>query len=248
MSGHAVLILIDGKTVFEEYQNGYSADKATQLHSATKSFWGPLVAAMIADGLISSFDERVSDTLVEWKKDAEKSQITIRQLLDLTAGLSQDVRALQGERGSASNMYEYAIGLRSVSRPGERFQYGPAAYYVLGALISKKVEGKYDDPVDYLARRIFAPLGVRIADWDRDSAGNQHTPNGAYLTARDWARYGQLLLQGGNWEGKQIIPRDLLEQCFQKSAVNAGYGLTFWLNNPGGFGERLSSQARRPEA
>jgi CubicO group peptidase (beta-lactamase class C family) len=245
LSGHAVLVAIDGKIVFEEYQNGYTADRATHIYSATKSFWGPAVAAMIADGLVSSYDEKVSDTLSEWKKDSTKSRITIRMLLDLTAGVAQDVRALQGH-GSASDMYAHALELRIVSTPGERFQYGPSAYYVLGALIARKVQPRYKDPVDYLEQRIFAPLGIRIADWERDRSGNPHIPNGAYLTARDWMKYGRFLLQGGMWEGRQIVPRALLEECFRPSRVNAGYGLTFWLNRPGGFGERMSAPSGTP--
>jgi CubicO group peptidase (beta-lactamase class C family) len=245
LDGHAVLVAIDGKTVFEEYQNGSSADRATNIYSATKSFWGPVVAAMIADGLVSSFDENVSDTVVEWKKDPVKSRITIRQLLNLTAGVAQDVRALKGD-GSASDMYAYSLGTRVVSDPGQRFQYGPAAYYVLGTLITRKVRGKYHDPVDYLAHRIFEPLGIKIADWERDGAGNPHMPGGAHLTARDWMKYGQFLLQGGMWQGRQIVPRDLLEECFRPSAVNPGYGLTFWLNNPGGISERTTAPKGTP--
>ena len=245
MSGHAVLISIDGKIVFEEYQNGYSADRATNIYSATKSFWGPAVAAMIADGLLSSYDENVSETLVEWKEDAAKSRITVRQLLDLSAGLAQDLRALKGE-GSAQNMYEYALGLRQASQPGERFQYGPASFYVLGEFISRKLGSKYKDPLDYLTKRILDPLGIRYTEWLRDSAGNPHVPNGAHLTARDWWRFGQFLLQRGEWEGRQIVPRDLLVESIRPSRLNPGYGLTFWLNNPNGFGERMSAPSGTP--
>ena len=94
--GRAVLVLVDGKTVFERYDNGSTADTATHLHSATKGFWGPVIAAMIEDKLIESYDELASKTLPEWKGDPRKSRITLRHLLTLSAGLEQDITNLQG--------------------------------------------------------------------------------------------------------------------------------------------------------
>ena len=94
--GRAVLVMVDGKIMFERYDNGFGPDTATHLHSATKGFWGPVIAAMIEDGLIESFDELASKTLPEWKDHPRKSRITLRHLLSLNAGLVQDVVNLQG--------------------------------------------------------------------------------------------------------------------------------------------------------
>ena len=85
--GRAVLVMVDGKIVFERYDNGFGPNTATHLHSATKGFWGPVIAAMIEDGLIESFDELASKTLPEWKRHPRKSRITLRHLLTLSAGL-----------------------------------------------------------------------------------------------------------------------------------------------------------------
>lgn len=244
--GRAMLVLVDGKVVFERYDNGHTAEKTTHLHSATKSFWGPVVAAMIEDGLISSFDEPVSQTLPEWKGDPRKKRITVRQLLNLTSGLAEDIGQLQGSRGTAADKYSYAVGLGTVTEPGEQFRYGPSHYYLLGELMKRKLAKHRMDPLDYLRQRFLKPIGVDSTQWDRDPSGNPHIPNGAHLTARDWATFGQLLLQGGIWEGKQIIRKDLLEECFKQSRANPGYGLTFWLNRPGGRDHMGFSS--RPEA
>ncbi len=85
--GLSVLIMKGDKVVFEEYQNGHSADKPWMLASGTKSFSGVMLAAAIEDGLVTSFDEKVSDTITEWKSDPRKARITIRQLLSLTSGI-----------------------------------------------------------------------------------------------------------------------------------------------------------------
>ncbi len=234
--GRAVLVMIDGKVVFERYDNGHAADKANHLHSATKSFWGPAVAAMIEDGLIESFDELACKTLTEWKDDPRKSKITVRHLLTLTAGLEQDIRNLQGLRPAAKDLYAHATGLKADTEPGEKFRYGPSCYYALGELMKRKLAKKKQTPLDYLKERILNPIGVKIADWVHDSSGNPHIPNGAHLTARDWAKFGQWVLQGGKWDGKQVVNQDLLQECFKPCKANPGHGLTWWLNQPGGLG------------
>jgi CubicO group peptidase (beta-lactamase class C family) len=63
-------------------------------------------------------------------------------------------------------------------------------------------------------------------------------PNGAYLTAREWSKYGQFIIQNGKWDGKQIVKEKLLKECFKPSEANKGHGLTFWLNVQGGNGPR----------
>jgi CubicO group peptidase (beta-lactamase class C family) len=236
--GRSVLVMIDGKTVFERYDNGFEAETTTHLHSATKGFWGPVIAAMIEDGLIESFDEPASKTLPEWKDHPRKSRITLRNLLSLNAGLVQDVVNLQGhDRPTlAPDLYQHAIGVPALREPGTLFQYGPSCYYVLGEIMKRKLAAANETPLDYLKRRILDPIGVKTGDWVHDASGNPHIPNGANLTTREWAKYGQWLLQGGEWNGKQIVRKDLLDELVKPSRTNPGHGLALWLNQPGGQG------------
>ena len=87
-----------------------------------------------------------------------------------------------------------------------------------------------------MKERILNPIGLKIGDWVHDASGNPHIPNGAHLTARDWAKFGQWMLQGGEWNGKQIVRKDLLEELVKPSKANPGHGLAIWLNQPGGVG------------
>jgi hypothetical protein len=87
-----------------------------------------------------------------------------------------------------------------------------------------------------LKQRILEPIGVRVGDWVHDASGNPHIPNGAHLTARNWLKYGQWLLQGGEWDGKQIVAKELLDELVKPSKANPGHGLALWLNQPGGQG------------
>ena len=106
--GEALLVMQGGKVLFEDYAQGWNAQRPHLLASGTKSFTG--VAAMIAvqQGLIT-LDEKASDTLTEWKSDPRKSQITVRQLLNLSSGLQPDtedganmIRAAAGEKGDTN--------------------------------------------------------------------------------------------------------------------------------------------------
>jgi CubicO group peptidase (beta-lactamase class C family) len=232
------MVMIDGKIVFERYDNGFGAETATHLHSATKGFWGPVIAAMIEDGLIESYDELATKTLPEWKGHPRKSRITLRQLLTLSAGLVQDVVNLQGhDRPTlAPDLYKHAIGVWAAREPGATFQYGPSCYYVLGEIMKRKLLARKQTPLDYLKQRILDPIGVKVGDWVHDASGNPHIPNGAHLTAGNWAKYGQWLLQGGEWNGKQIVRKELLDELTRPSETNPGHGLALWLNQPGGQG------------
>ena len=247
--GRAVLVMVAGKIVFERYDNGYRPDTATHLHSATKGFWGPVIAAMIEDELITSYDELASKTLPEWKDHPRKSRITLRHLLTLSAGLVQDVVNLQGhDRPTlASDLYKHAIGVRALREPGAVFQYGPSCYYVLGEIMKRKLAARRQTPLDYLKQRILDSIGVTVGDWVHDASGNPHIPNGAHLTARNWAKYGQWLLQSGEWNGKQIVAKELLDELVKPSKANPGHGLALWLNQPGGQGAvGVASQRSEP--
>ena len=236
--GRAVLVMIDGRIVFERYDNGFGPDTATHLHSATKGFWGPVIAAMIEDGLIESFDELAAKTIPEWKDHPRKSRITLRHLLSLNSGLVQDVVRLQGHDREtlAPDLYKHAIGVPALRAPGAVFQYGPSCYYVLGEVMKRKLAARKQTPLDYLKQRILGPIGMTIGEWVHDASGNPHIPNGAHCTARGWAKYGQWLLQRGEWHGKQIVRQDLLDELVKPSATNPGHGLALWLNRPDGQG------------
>ncbi|MCU0724089.1 MAG: serine hydrolase [Planctomycetes bacterium] len=223
--GVSVLVMLDGKVFFEDYANGGAPDRAWELASGTKSFNGVLAAAAIQDGWLS-LDEKVCDTIAEWKDDPRKSRITLRHLLSLTAGLET------GKEGGDVPTYAEAVAKPAVTEPGEAFKYGAVPFQVFGELVRRKLADKGESPVDYLKRRVFAPIGLEFASWRKGSDGNPHMPSGAQLTARDWAKFGEFVRLGGTWEGKEVVRKELLDPCFVGSKVNPVYGLTWWLNQP----------------
>jgi len=221
--GDAVLVFRHDSLVLEDYQNGYDGRAPHALASGTKTFTCVIAALGQADSLLD-LDEPVARTLVEFRGDSLKARVTIRELLSLTSGLEPELTApWNGE-------YAAATRLPMVARPGARFAYGAASFHVFGEVMYRKLGG--EDVVAYLQRRIFGPLGIVVPFWLRDRAGHPHLAGGAALTARDWGRFGLLLLDRGRWRGRQLVPAAALAECRRGSAANAGYGLGLWLNAP----------------
>jgi len=220
--GLSVVVMKGDKIVFEQYKNGHSADTPHMLASGTKSFSGVMLAAGIEDGLVKGFDEKVSATITEWNGDARREKITLRQLLSLTSGI--DVG-----RNLRPPAYSSAIKNTSKFEPGEKFQYGPAPFQIFGEVMRRKLALKKESVMDYLKRRVLDPIGLKTARWTMQE-GQPNMPSGAFLTAREWLKFGQMLRDGGKWQGKKIIKKSLLDELSKGSKANPNYGITFWLN------------------
>ncbi len=226
--GISVLVMKGDAVVFEDYENGFTADTPWMLASGTKSFSGVMLAAAIEDKMISGFDEKVSDTITEWKSDGQKSKITIRQLLSLTSGI---------DAGQIGRVPAYADAIKFSSKydPGTHFEYGPAPFQIFGEMMTRKLKPKNESVMDYLKRRILNPIGLNVASWHIEN-GQPLLPQGANLTAREWVKFGLFLKNGGKWNGKQIVKKPLLDELVIGSKANPAYGISFWLNKKGGVG------------
>jgi CubicO group peptidase (beta-lactamase class C family) len=241
--GVSVLVMQRGEIIFEDYAPGWK-DRPHELASGTKSFAGVMAVCAVQDGLLT-LDEKVSDTVTEWKADPRKSQVTIRQLLSLSSGI-------EGGENGAPPMYRRAIVLaEATADPGTRFSYGPIPFQCFGELMRRKLEPRKESVEAYLKRRILDPIGLQVGTWAKDREGNLRMPSGASLTAREWAKFGELIRLGGKWQGKEIVPEALLKECFKPSTAKPNYGLTFWLLGRGtegieaGDGVQLPAKARR---
>lgn len=225
--GLSMLVMKEGKTVFEAYHNGHSAEKPHRLASGTKSFVGVLAMMAVEDGLFQ-LDDRASDTLSEWRSDPRKRDITIRQLLQLTSGLAPSANVLRGPK--IDNKYQWAVSIDLISKPGELFAYGPSHFFAFGELLKRKLAPRGETVRQYLYRRLLTPIGLKPKYWSNDRSGNIQLPFGAMLTARQWAVFGEFIRRQGNWDDQMLLAPHLLSECFIGSAANPIYGLTFWLS------------------
>lgn len=229
-AGVSLVVLRDGEIVCEDYPNGGSADAGWRLASGTKSFSGIIAAAAVQDGLLS-LDEQVSDTLPAWRDDPRLGQVTIAQLLSLTSGADFPGHRRPGRLPTYDQAVEVAVG---VHEPGAHFQYGSGPFQVFGAVMMAKLgaAGLDSDPHAYLQRRVLDPIGIAPTQWVSRRGGLPHLPSGAAFTARDWAQFGQFVLQGGRWDGQQLVDPAAFARLFEGSQANPAYGLTWWLAAP----------------
>ncbi len=232
--GEVLLVLLDGKPVFEDAVSGWSVESPHLLASGTKSFSGIAAALAIEDGLLS-LDEKVADTIHEWKADPRKSQVTVRQLLSLVGGIESLSGTIENTRNARAagitNRATASIDAKTLAAPGERFIYGPSQFYVFGELMKRKFAAAKTgdaDVVAYLTRKVFAPLGINPR-FLRDEAGNANLPGGCRMSAKDWAVFGEFVRNGGVHDGKRILGESTLAELMKSHGPNKSYGLTWWL-------------------
>ena len=222
--GKALLVLQNGRTVFEHYANGGSASQRWPIFSGTKSFWGIAALAAVHDGLFK-LDDPVSDTITEWKTDPRKSQITIRQLLNQSDGMDGASRL---QRPTIRDRNTMAIQLPLLANPGTAFIYGPSHLQIFSELLRRKLRRR--SVISYFETHVSRRLGLDHLNYKKDAHGNALPATGFELTAREWARLGELIVGNGKYHGRQIVPANLLREAFTGSTANPAYGLTFWLN------------------
>ena len=224
-NGVGMLVMKGDTVVFEDERLRLGNGLPWVIASGTKSFVGVMCAAAIEDSLITGFDEKVADTITEWKSDTRKSKITIRQLLSLTSGIDA------GEIAGAPT-YAESVKYAAEHDPGTHFEYGPVPFQIFGEVMTRKLKAKNETVMAYLQRRILDPIGMSISVWRKYEA-QPLLPQGVAVKAREWVKFGQLLKDRGKWKGKQIINAKLLDELIVGSKANPAYGLTFWLNADG---------------
>jgi CubicO group peptidase (beta-lactamase class C family) len=223
--GQALVVMHDGKILFEHYGNGGGVNVKQMLASGSKSFVGVAAVAAVEDGLIR-LDDTACEAITQWKADPKKSQITYRQLLTLTSGLTP------GERGAALRApgWEEIVTKPMVADPGARFAYGAYHLNAFAYALQRKLKGETFEA--YLKRRVLDPLEITVEWRFRCADGHPQVGGGAFVTARDWAAFGEFMRQGGRWKGRQVIASERLAECLTGTRQNPAYGLTWWLRKP----------------
>ncbi len=227
---HACVVVVGDEIAVERVGHGWTTTQGHSLYSGTKSFWGVLALALMSDGLLD-LDEPVGATLRSWFDDPRKRQATLRQLVQMSAGIGF------GGLGNAVPTFEKAEQCELKHAPGTTFVYSGIPLQVFGAVLAQKFQR---DPHELLFERLLDPIGVRVDDWRVLKDGRRPLPTGAVLSAQSWAAYGRFIATRGRTpSGEQIVPAEVILTCYDPAALNARYGLGWWLRPAPQFPELL---------
>ncbi|MFJ1755021.1 serine hydrolase domain-containing protein [Kitasatospora sp. NPDC088134] len=250
---HSLMIVHRGAVVAEGWWAPYSAERPHLLYSLTKSFTSVAVGLAVADGLLSP-DDRVVDVLpdhVPAGAPAQARRLTVHHLLTMTAGHPADTLAEAWEREPADLVRGF-LSLPFTAAEGTRHTYDNATTFVLARMV-ERVTGR--GLPEFLDERLFAPMGIGPAEWDRVGSGAAFGFHGLHLTTEAVAAFGELLRRGGRWGGRRLLPRAWVERAtrrhvdctpYRAGAADPdfarGYGYQFWRSRHGYHGHGAFGQ------
>ena len=246
----AVLVIHDGTIVAERYAPGFSADKALPGWSVTKSVLSALVGILVGEKRLSLEDHAL---LPEWQSsNDERAAITLEDLLRMRSGLAfseiySDPRADVAQMLYArSDMAGFAASKPVTSPPGTVWQYSSGTTNIISRILRHTIgEREYHA---FPRRALFGPLAMSSAVMEPDAAGTFVGSSYMFATARDWARFGQLYLQDGVWDGRRILPEGWVRFSATPTpqSPDGCYGAHWWLKLPKDFGGETEAASRIP--
>lgn len=217
----------NGQVIGEWYWSGRKPTTATTGFSTLKALAGTLVGIAQTQGKLN-IDQPASDFITEWKGTPSAS-VTIRQLLNMTSGRATGPMDAQ-EMVMSPDATAYAISKGQAATPGTVFQLSDSAVQTLGRVLSVAT----GQPVLQFAKaNLMDPLGMSSTTLVPDGSQSANLAFNYTTTCRDLSRLAQLYVNGGSWQGRQILSADYVNQARTGSAANPGYGFLFNLNAPG---------------
>ncbi|HEY1176666.1 MAG TPA: serine hydrolase, partial [Phytomonospora sp.] len=216
---HSLMVVRHGRVAAEGWWAPYSAERPHLLYSLTKSFTSVAVGLAIADGLLS-VDDLVVDLLPEHvPADASEQarRLTVHHLLSMSTGAPTDslTEAWRLEPGDLTKGFLRA----PLTLPeGTLHTYDNATTYVLARIV-ERVTGR--GLPEFLDERLFAPMGVDHAEWDRVASGASFGFHGLHLTTEAVAAFGELLLRGGRWGDRRLVPGEWVELATREHVASA---------------------------
>lgn len=226
---HSFLVLRRGTLAFERYFHGTHKRSSNNVHSASKSILGAAIGIAIAEGKLEGLDQPLADFL-----PAARPDIRLRHLLTMSAGIEWKEDDTEYELEKKPHWVDAILALPFPERPGEKWNYSTGLTHLLSAVIQKATGQSL---ASYARSRLLAPLGIRDERWGADPQGVSSGGCNVFLTARELAKFGQLFLQKGEWNGRQVVPRAWVEDSFRRHISprkGSEYGLLWWQRKIGG--------------
>jgi len=231
-STQSVALLKNGYLIGERYADGFNKDSYGTSWSMAKSFYAALILISIDKGEIKSLDQKVSDFLPYFNDD--RSVITIRQILNMSSGLQYPDHQHETMFFRKDHL-KYSRNVKLEKEPDTLFEYNNVNSMLLGEILQVATGMKADI---LLEERILNKIGIEKKTLWRDEAQNVLTYCCIDMSARDYAKFGQLFSNGGFWNGEQIISKELVDETFKYvwdtpnwwTDEKRGYSLHWWVS------------------
>jgi CubicO group peptidase (beta-lactamase class C family) len=242
-SVHSFMLVRHGAVVAEQWWSPGGPDVAAEIWSVSKSFTSTAVGLAIAETRVALTDRIVELLPNEAPFDIgdRLAHLTVRDLLTMTTGHAAESLP-DDERTITSRWAQRILAEPLDFEPGTHFQYNSGASYLLSAIVQTATGATL---LDYLTPRLFEPLGIQNPAWLVSPEGINTGGWGLRLRTEDLAKFGQLLLQRGQWQGKTLLPSEWVDQASARQVSNGdpreaddwrqGYGYQFWRCRHGAY-------------
>ena len=206
---HSFMMLRHGKVIAEGWWDPYKPELKHTMYSVSKSFTATAIGFAVAENKLKVTDKVISFFPEYLPKSVSPnlSQLEIKDLLTMSVGHE---KSFNQEVFTTKNWVATFLEMPIANEPGTKFLYNTSASYMLSAII-QKVTGQ--TLLDYLEPRLLKPLGITGLDWETDLDGIQVGGWGIRVKTEDMAKFGQLFLQKGKWNGKQILPESWIDEA-----------------------------------
>lgn len=238
----SILIIKDGKLAYEQYFRGMDADTPHRNYSVTKSITAMAIGVLFDDSEITDLDVAILDYYPEYplntlsNPDERKQDITLRQTLQMRAGFEWDELGIPYTSSSnpaveivgSRDWVKYVLDKPVATNPGSRFAYNSGCTMLLSGVI-KQLTGK--PAAAYAKEKLLNRLQISNYEWQEGPNEISNTGFGINLRPRDMAKFGQLMLNYGVWEGRQVISGRWVAASFEsytRFQGGYGYGYQWW--------------------
>lgn len=233
----AFLVLRNDTLIYENYFNGYERSSINTSFSTSKSITSAMVGIAIEEGHISDIQDPISSYIPEVKSKGD--DISIRDLLTMTSGIAYNTESeILGDEARAyyaPDLREYAKSFGVEAPAGSFFEYNNINPLLVGMVLQRSTGSQVSF---YLQEKLWKPIGAEfLASWSLDHSGFEKMESGINARAVDFLKIGRLYLNGGSWNGRQIVPEGWVRQSTTQPPDSVlhnvrsdyGYGYYWWI-------------------
>jgi len=232
-----------GSLVVQNYYGNLRPSQTVNVKSVSKTLLSPMVGIAIRDGLLKGADQPIHELLPDYYEalaesgalDPRKNEIEVRHLLSMRTGIETASFGNYGAWVASADWVYDQLRRPMVCDPGECHEYSTGNTHLLSVILARRSNRSLRR---YMLDELYGPMGISLGEWDRDPQGRYLGGNNMSLTPRDMLKFGQLYLDGGRFEGRQLVPEEWIDASWSSTGSSPwnghGYGYLWWIRRWGG--------------